>query len=68
MHQKLVFEAERKTKEAELIRAQMQSYMELIIVSLDDDLKQELPFLIEERTGRINRLAKSTEGLWKRFK
>ena len=53
MHQRLVCEAERKIKEAELINAQMQSYLESIIVSLEDDLKLDLPFLIEERTNRI---------------
>lgn len=53
IHQKLVSEAERKIKESELIQAQMQSYLESIIGKLEDDLKLNLPFLLEERTGRI---------------
>lgn len=49
----IIAEAKRKIEEAELIRANLHSYLESIIEQLEEGIKRDLPFLLEERNARI---------------
>ncbi len=49
----IIAEAKRKIEEAELIRANLHSYLGSIIAQLEEGIKKDLPFLLEERNARI---------------
>ena len=51
--QKLVAEAERRTKESERIREELQSCLESIFTQLEEFIKRDLPFLPKERSDRL---------------
>lgn len=46
-------ELERKTKESERIRKELQSFLESVIMQLEGVIKRDLPFLVKERSDRL---------------
>jgi hypothetical protein len=48
-----VAELERKAKESERIRKELQSFLESVVMQLEGFIKRDLPFLLKERSGRL---------------
>ena len=53
IQQNLVAEVERRTKEAERIREELQSCLEIIVTRIEEFINKDLPFLPEERSERL---------------